>query len=44
VSVVGNKVIDHERILGLRNEPVDAVVAYVVRSGLIQSVWLFYAE
>ena len=43
-SVVGNKVIDHERILGLRNEPVDAVVAYVVRNGLIQSVWLFYAE
>src|SRR6478735_7448434 len=23
-SVVGNKVIDHERIVGLRNEPVDA--------------------
>jgi len=43
-SVVGNKVIDHERIVGLRNEPVDAVVAYVVRNDLIQSVWLFYAE
>jgi hypothetical protein len=43
-SVVGNKVIDHERIVGLRNEPVDAVAAYVVSDGLIQSIWLFYAE
>ena len=43
-SVVGNKVIDHERISGLRAEPVEAVAAYVVRDGLIQSVWLFYAE
>jgi len=43
-TVVGNKVIDHERIVGLRNEPIEAVAAYVVHNGLIQSVWLFYAE
>jgi len=43
-SVVGNKVIDHERIVGLRNEPVEAVAAYVVHDGLIHGVWLFYAD
>jgi hypothetical protein len=43
-SAVGDKVIDHERIAGLRDEPVEAVAAYVVHDGLIQSVWLFYAE
>ena len=43
-SVVGNNVIDHERITGLRAEPVEAVAAYVVRDGLIRGVWLFYAE
>src|SRR5512143_2600547 len=35
-SVVGDKVIDHERISGLRAEPVEAVAAYVVRDDLIQ--------
>ena len=43
-SVLGDKVIDHERITGLRSEPVEAVAAYLVRDGLIQNVWLFYAE
>ena len=43
-SVVGNNVVDHERITGLRAEPVEAVAAYVVRDGLIRAVWLFYAE
>ena len=43
-SAIGNKVVDHERITGLRDAPVEAVAAYVVRDGLIQSVWLFYAE
>ena len=42
--VLGNKVIDHERITGLRAEVVDAVAAYVVQDGLIRSVWLFAAE
>ncbi len=43
-SVVGNKVVDHERISGLRAEPFEAVAAYVVRDGSIRSVWLFYAD
>jgi hypothetical protein len=42
--VLGNQVIDHERITGLRAEVVDAVAAYVVEQGLIRSVWLFAAE
>ena len=42
--VLGDKVIDHERITGLRADVVDAVAAYVVRDGLIRSVWLFAAE
>lgn len=43
-AVVGDKVVDHERISGLRDEPVEAVVAYLVRDGLIRSVWLFQAD
>lgn len=43
-SVVGNKVVDHERITGLRDEPFDAVVAYIVHEGLIKSVWIFSAD
>jgi hypothetical protein len=43
-TVIGNKVIDHERISGLRAEPFEAVAAYVVEGGLIRSAWLFYAE
>jgi len=43
-TVVGSKVVDHERISGLRPQPVEAVAAYVVNEGLIESVWLFYPE
>lgn len=43
-SVVGNKVVDHERITGLRPQPIEAVVTYIVQGGLIQSVWLVNAE
>ena len=43
-TVVGNKVVDHERISGLKSEPVEAVAAYVVSDGLIQSIWLFQPE
>ena len=42
--VLGNQVVDHERITGLRAEVVDAVAAYVVQDGLIRSVWLFAAD
>ena len=39
-SVVGNRVIDHERIVGLGAEPVETVAEYLVQDGLIQKVWL----
>jgi hypothetical protein len=38
--VVGNRVIDHERIVGLGAEPVETVAEYLVQDGLIQKVWL----
>jgi hypothetical protein len=43
-SVVGNKVVDHERITGLRDEPYETVVVYLVHDGLIHKVWIFNAE
>lgn len=43
-TVIGNKVIDHERISGLRDAPFEAVASYVVQEGLIRSAWLYYAE
>ena len=38
----GNKVVDHERVFGLRAEPFE-VVAYEVNSELIERVWFFAA-
>jgi hypothetical protein len=43
-SVIGNKVIDHERITGIGDEPVDAVVVFQVVDSLIRRVWLFGAD
>lgn len=37
--VLGNKVIDHERVSGLREAPVEAIAVYEVADGLIQRVW-----
>jgi len=42
--VVGNKVIDHERITGVRDVPFDVAVGYEVVDGLIRSMWSFPAE
>lgn len=39
--VVGNKVIDHERVSGVREQPFDAAVVYEVVDGLIRTVWFF---
>ena len=41
--VVGNKVIDHERVVGVRDDPFDAAVVYEVVDGLIRTVWFFDA-
>lgn len=42
--VMGNKVIDHERIHGVREVPYEAVAIYEVRQGLISTVWFVGAE
>ena len=39
----GNKVVDHERVFGLRAEPFEAVAVYEVSSELIERVWFFAA-
>ena len=40
----GNKVIDHERIFGVRPEPFEVAAAYEVRDGLISTAWFLSAE
>jgi hypothetical protein len=42
--VIGNKVIDHERIHGLGPEPIETAVMFVVEQGLIQTVFAIPAE
>jgi hypothetical protein len=41
---LGNKVIDHERVRGIREHRVEALAIYEVADDLIQTVWLFYPE
>jgi hypothetical protein len=41
---IGNKVIDHERVVGIRDTPVEAVAVYEVVDGLIRTVWFFYPD
>lgn len=38
---LGDKVIDHERIHGLRDEPYDMAAIYRVADSLIAEVWFF---
>lgn len=39
--VVGNKVIDHERIAGIRETDVEGIAVYEVQAGKIRRVWFF---
>ena len=39
--VLGNKVVDHERITGVRDEAFEMVVAYQVADGRIAVMWAF---
>lgn len=39
---LGDKVIDHERIHGLGEQPTEVVAVYQVSDGLIANVWFFY--
>lgn len=41
--VVGNKVFDHERVHGVREQPFEVLAAYEVRDGLIQAAYFFDA-
>jgi hypothetical protein len=42
--VLGDKVVDHERILGVRATPFEAAAVYQVTGGLIAAVWFFEAD
>ena len=39
--VVGNKVIDHERVYGMAEQPKDVIVVYEVKQGLILNAWFY---
>jgi hypothetical protein len=40
--VMGNKVVDHERVVGIKDVPIEAVAVYEVVDGLIRTVWFFH--
>ncbi|WP_366914883.1 nuclear transport factor 2 family protein [Alkalimonas sp.] len=42
--VVGNKVIDHERVHGLSDRPSEVAVVYQVEAGLITKAWFYPAS
>lgn len=42
--VLGNKIIDHERITGVREQSFDVAAVYEVVNGLIKSVWFYTAD
>lgn len=42
--VVGNKVVDHERVHGLKAERYDVVAIYEVGQDLIRAMWFFKSE
>jgi hypothetical protein len=39
--VAGSRVVDHERIVGLEADVVEAIAVYEVEAGLIKKVWFF---
>jgi hypothetical protein len=41
---IGDKVIDHERVVGIEAGPIEAVAVYQVTDGLISAVWFFYPK
>ncbi len=42
--VVGNKVFDHERVVGVQPEPMEVAAVYEVRDGLIAACYFFNAS
>lgn len=43
-SVLGNKIIDHERIFGLGSIPTEAIIVYAIEQQHIAAVWVFGSE
>lgn len=41
--VVGNKVLDHERVYGMTENPYEVVVVYEVQDSLILNAWFYPA-
>jgi len=39
--VVGNKVIDHEKVYGMAEQPYEVLVVYEVQEGLITTAWFY---
>lgn len=42
--VLGNKVIDHERVWGVRDDPIEVAAVYEVVGEVIERVWFFAPE
>lgn len=42
--VIGNVVIDHERVHGVRDRPFEVAASYRVVDGLIRAVWFFSGD
>ena len=42
--ILGNKVVDHERIFGVREDPFEAVIVYEVKDGLIATTWTYTSD
>ena len=42
--VLGNKVVDHERVSGVREQPFEAAVVYEADGAHIRRVWFFNAD
>ena len=42
--VLGHKVVDHERVSGVREQPFEAAVVYEVEGEHIRRVWFFNAD
>lgn len=42
--VLGDKVIDHERVRGVHDAPIEVAAVYEVVGGLIERVWFFAAQ
>lgn len=40
--LLGNKVIDHEQIFGITDQPIELLAIYEISANLIETAWYFY--